>query len=80
MSGGATPNDNIDKIIGDGVDDPRSHDAIHVDLGESGRNGLEDMALKGVPVDGEEERLAPVGRRSLRTRGMSAQMFCTVTS
>lgn len=67
------------ELVEDGVDDPRSHDVILVDP-VGGRNVEEDMALKGVPVDGEEERLAPVGRRSLRTRGMSAQMFCTVTS
>lgn len=69
MSGGATLNDNIDKIIGDGVDDPRSHDAIHVDLGESGRNGLEDMALKGLSTNGEVERLLPAG---IERRGREA--------
>lgn len=69
MSGGATLIGSIDKLIRDGVDDPRPHDAIHVDLGESGRNGLEDMALKGLSTNGEVECLLPAG---IERRGREA--------
>jgi hypothetical protein len=65
--------DDISELVGDGVDDPHPHDAIHAGL-VGGKNIREEVALNGVPIDGEEERLGPAG---VERRGREAHKCST---
>ena len=54
---------NVEKVGGDGVEDPRDNDAVHVGPGRVVETGgvAEDMVLESEPAEDEEDVAAPFG-------------------
>jgi hypothetical protein len=59
--GGAMLGDSVGEVVGDGAEEPSPHDVVHPDpLGGVGKGDVrQNMALQGIPPEGEEEGFAP---------------------